>query len=169
MIGMVRLPTPTAREVRWAFYVVAACALALVVTICWAIVHKVDQSDDIVHVAAANAAQVNRLSNQLDAQAKQLDALKHQAAADARIAAKERATLRRQNRAYLDYLRRLGIPIPQAAAPQSAPGTVTRPKAAPAHPSPHPSTPASPAPTATPAPSPHGPDVLCTFAPLTCP
>jgi hypothetical protein len=161
----VRLPTPTVREVRWSFIVVFACAVALTVTICWVIVHKVNQSEDIAAVAAANAAQVNRLSDQIDAQAAESE--------------RQRRQLKTQNRqvhaeltALLRYLRAHGIEVPQTAltAPVKPSGS-TRPKAEPARPTPHPTAPASPAPTATPTPRTPGtgPDVLCALAPLTCP
>jgi hypothetical protein len=162
---MIRLPTPTSRELRWGFWLVAACTLALALTVCWAIVHKVNQSDDIVRVAASNAAQVNRLSDQIDAQAVE--------------SARQRRLLKDQNRqvhaeltALLRYLRAHGIEVPQTAlTPEVKPSESTRPKAGKAQPAPHPTHPASPAPTATPTPtSPSLGDSLCGLLNVTdCP
>lgn len=150
-----RLPVPTAREVRWSFYLVALCALALTTTICWGVVHKVNQSDTIVRIAAASADQVERLNTQLDAQA--------------RDAESQRAQLQRQNkatraelRALLRYLREHGIEVPRAVTtPPTARSEANRPKVsgstAPApqpQPSSSPPPPASPAPTAAPSPTP---------------
>jgi hypothetical protein len=159
-----RLPKPSAREVRWSFIVVFACAAVFAVTICWAIVHKVNQSDEIVHVAASQAAQVDRLTDQFDAQAAE--------------SARQRRQLKAQNRqvhaeltALLRYLRAHGIEVPQTALTAPAPRESGHPKARTSStPRPHQSGPASPAPTATPTPSTPspGPDVLCTFVPLTC-
>ena len=160
------LPKPSAREVRWSFVVVFACAVMFAVTLCWAIVHKVNQSDEIIHVAASQAAQVDRLTDQFDAQAAE--------------SARQRRQLKAQNRqvhaeltALLRYLRAHGIEVPQTALTPPAPRESSRPKGpAQATPSPRPtpsSGQASPAPTATPTPdTTPGPDVLCTLVPLTC-
>lgn len=156
-----RLPNPTTSEVRWSFAVVFLCAVALTATISWGVVHKVNQSDQIVRIAASSADQVERLNAQLDAQGAQL-------AAQAAASEAQRAELQRQNRltraqlrALLRYLRAHGIEVPQTALTPPAradQGSVTRPKAdgpqgpKPA-PSPSPSHPASPATTAPPSPT----------------
>lgn len=159
------LPNPSVREVRWAFIVVFVCAVALTATICWAVVHKVSQSDGIVRVAATNAAQVDRLSDQIDAQAAE--------------SARQRRLLKAQNRqvhaeltALLRYLRAHGIEVPQTAlTPPVTRSEPTRPKAGKAQPSrrPSPSGPASPAPTATPTPSTGPVPDPCQLVPLMCP
>lgn len=149
-----RLPNPTTSEVRWSFAVVFLCAIALTATISWGVVHKVNQSDQIVRIAASSADQVERLNAQLDEQAAANEV--------------QRAELQRQNRltraqlrALLRYLRAHGIEVPQTALTPPAradQGSVTRPKAdgpqgpKPA-PSPSPSHPASPATTAPPSPT----------------
>jgi hypothetical protein len=164
-----RLPIPSAREVRWWFYVAAVCAFALSATVVWGIVHKVSQSDSILHVAVANADQVQRLSEQLDAQGGQLDALKVQAAKNARAA---RVAVR-QNRRLLAYLKGNGIAIPKSltevgrspggGSPKGQASTGTTPK-------PRPSSPATQGPTATPTPSPTPGvlDLLCNTIPNLC-
>lgn len=165
-----RAPTPTAREVRWAFYVVAICALALTAAIVWGIVHKVNESDSVLHVAVANADQVQRLSEQLDTQDAKLDALKAQAAGNAKAA---RIAVR-QNRRLLAYLKANGIEIPKTLT-SSGPRR-SAPKASATHQgaSPAPSSPAGPGTTATPTPT-AGPtttglDPVCALLNLpTCP
>jgi hypothetical protein len=171
----VRFPIPSAREVRWWFYVAAVCAFALSTTVVWGIVHKVSSTDSVLHVAVANADQVQRLSEQLDAQGQQLEALRVQAAKNARAA---RVAVR-QNRSLLAYLKGNGIKIPKqfgstsrtsggaGSAPKAPASTGTTPK-------PRPSSPASPGHTATPTPtaSPSGTGVdlgpLCVAVPLVC-
>lgn len=155
---MTHWPVPTSREVRWSFYVAAVCVLMFSATVCWAVVHKVNQSDGIVRVAASNAAQVDRLSEQIDAQAAE--------------SAQQRRQLKAQNRqvhaeltALLRYLRAHGIEVPKTAlTPPASPSRSTRPKDTTARPSPTPSPrsprPASPAPTATPTPTTPG-EALC--------
>jgi hypothetical protein len=162
-----RIPVPTPREIRWGFVLVAACALVLALTVCWVIVHKVNQSDQIVRVAASSADQVERLNAQLDAQAKATEA--------------QRADLQRQNRltrsqlrALLRYLRAHGIEVPQTALTVRDDGGGSSPKGSgPRGPKPRPSKPpASPAPTATPTPT-ASPDpvteLACRLLPLLCP
>lgn len=114
-----RAPEPSSREVRWAFYVVAACGLLLTVTLCWGIVHRVNQSDDIVHIAASNADTVQRLNDQIDQ-------LNVQLAKQDRAADRQRTVLRRQNRALhhqldvlVDFLRAHGLPVPQVVTSAS--------------------------------------------------
>lgn len=108
-----KLPIPSAQEVRWTFYVAALCALAITATVVWGIVHKVSQSDSVLHIAVANADQVQRLSEQLDRQdEKNRDTLR-----------KVRLELRAQrasNRALLAYLRAHGLAVPKIVyAPRS--------------------------------------------------
>lgn len=165
-----RSPTPTAREVRWAFYVVATCGLILTLAISWGIVHRFNQTDEIVGIAASSSSQVDRLSAQLDAQSAQLDALKRQAARDARASARETRALRQQNRALLNYLRELGIDIPRTATrgPGQSSPKGRAPSGAPPKSKPRPSpTPGSPGPTGTPSPtgSPGLADVICGLLP----
>ena len=161
---MMHLPVPTAYEVRLSFYVAAVAVLAIIATVCWGIVHKINQSDVIVSIAAANADQVERLNTQLDAQTKAAEGQREELKRQNRLT-------REQLRALLRYLRAHGIEVPQTALtpPPRDEGSVTRPKAAgPSQgpkptPSPSPPHPASPAPTAgptpTPSPGPIGP--LC--------
>lgn len=146
-----RLPNPTVREVRWSFIVVFACAVTLTGTITWGVVQKIDESDRIVAIAAANADQVQRLNTQLDAQAE---------AAKAQRLQLQRANheIKAQLRALLRYLRAHRIAVPQTALtpiPGATPqATVTRPKApTPRGPRPSPSHAAEPAPTPPPSPT----------------
>lgn len=158
-----RLPVPTGREVRGAFYVLALCALALTVTLCWAIVHKINQSDDIVHIASASADTVKRLNDKVDALNAEADAARVQASA-------ERDALRRQNRQLIKYLREHGLSVPELhpSADESPPPKQQTPSGA--SPKPKPRTP-SPRPTPTPpaSPTPDDPGLLCNLAPLLCP
>lgn len=164
-----RLPVPTRAEVRLTAWFCAIGFIILATTGAWAIVHKVNQSDQIVRVATSAADQVERLNAQLDTQAK-ADAI--QRAADAA----QRAELQRQNQltraqlqALLRYLRAHGIQVPQTAlTPPPDHGTVTRPKGTgPRGPAPKPHQPAplptplsgSPTPTAPPSPTP-SPDLV---------
>jgi len=179
-----RMPIPSAREVRGAFYIGAICALAFTLTICWVIFHKINQSDEIVHVAAAATGQFGRLSTKIDQQnAKidqqkaQLDAIKHQAALDALAGSRERRALREQNHRLLDFLRSLGIAVPRSLIWPSDGGGGAGPKGQaggqPSHPRPS-NPPGTPAPTGTPTPT-DGPTVLgidlgpiCAFMPAIC-
>ena len=168
-----RLPVPTVPEIR-AF--VVACVVAVVMissTLCWAIVHKVNQSDQIVQIAASSADQVERLNRQLDAQ--------QVAAADQRAAARRDSRLTHQQlRAVLRFVKSLGIDIPPAllAQPKPTAGSSSTPKAsahsgAPSSPSPRPT--ATPGATPRPTTSPSGPDTggldpVCALLNLpTCP
>lgn len=125
-----RLPNPTTSEVRWSFVVAFLCAAVLTGTISWGVVHKVNQSDQIVRIAASSADQVERLNAQLDAQAKASQAQRDELMQQNRLT-------RTQLRALLRYLRAHGIQVPQTAltpAPkrlpaEPEPGTTTRPKA----------------------------------------
>jgi hypothetical protein len=166
------LPTPTPRELRWSFYVAALAAIALTTVLIWAIVQRVNQSDDIVHVAASNADQVQRLSNQVDALTEQLV---EQAAANQRqvngLRAQNKAQ-RRQLTALVDYLRSHGLGIPKVAAAES--GGAGRPKGSAtssgtSSPKPRkPPAPATPAPTSTPRPTQAEAvtELLCSLLPL---
>lgn len=115
-----QLPEPSAREVRWTFYVAAAAALLLTATLCWGIVHRVNQSDDIVHIAASNADTVERLNDQIDVLNAQLDA-------QGKAAERRQARLQQQNRdlkrqldVLLAFLRDHGLQVPSVAAPKSS-------------------------------------------------
>lgn len=169
-----RLPNLSAREVRWSFYLVGVCTLALTATICWGIVHKVNQSDEVLHIAASSSAQVDRLGNQLDAQATTADAQRAALQRQNKAVRDELRAARVQLRALLTYLRAHGIAVPSTAlALQPHASAVTRPKDVQAPTKPRPVHPASPAPTATPTPpsptpAPGIPD-LCTVLAALCP
>jgi hypothetical protein len=163
---MIRLLVPSKSEVRWAFYVVAICAFALTGVIVWGVVHKINQSDGVLHVAVANADQVQRQGEQLDAQGRQLDALKAQAAVDARKAARVAASLRRQNRRLLEFLQDNGISVPPAIVGPSGGGSSPPKGRGPqgpqlVHPPLLPVPLVTPAPTPSPTPSPSLADQVC--------
>jgi outer membrane biosynthesis protein TonB len=182
---------PSVREVRWSFAIVAACGIALAATICWGIVHKINQSDAIVRIAASSADQVERLNSQIDSLRADYSAAQE---ASTRLEAQNERLIRvnRQQRAQLKalltYLREHGLSVPQprtayepeppapkaTAAHSGTPPTTTSP-ASPAptpHQSPSPSPsprPSSPRPTKTP-PAPTTPTrpLVCTLLPLVC-
>lgn len=167
------LPIPTVREVRGAFLVGAVAVLMLAGALSWGIVHKVNDSDDIVRIAASAADQVQRLSEQVD---------ELQASAESSTAAakNDRAALRRQlaaqraqNRAILRYLRQQGIAVPPTLlAPRTGSGSSSTPKAQPSsgtHPSQAPASPqVTPRPSTTPTAAPTGPELLCGISPALC-
>ena len=165
---MMRLPVPTAREVRWTFYIAAVSALALVGVLCWAIVQRVDQYDSLVGRLASDASQIERLTARDDEFRRERAVLNRQ---NRDI----RAELRRSNRqfaALLRYLREQDIEVPAEIITRS--GSTTRPKdpAPTGAPTPSPSPtpgPASPGPPpGTPSPSPGILDLLCGLVPLVC-
>lgn len=163
---------PSVREVRWSFAIVALCGVALTATICWGVVHKINQSDDIVRIAASSADQVERLSAQLDAQAKTAAEQRAELERQKQLTRAQYQLTRAQLRAVLAYLRSHGIAVPPEVlppppshagpspkGPAASSGTPLKPPASPA-----PATP--PSPTASPAPR---PSVLCALLPLICP
>jgi hypothetical protein len=166
-----RTPDPSPRELRWTFVAVLSCALMLTATLCWGIVHRVNQSDEIVHIAASNADTVERLNDQIDV-------LNTRLGQQAKAAERQRNTLQRQNRALtaqlaalVKFLRAHGLSVPDAVA-RTGP-RADRPKGpGPRGPKPRQSHPASPDPTATPTPTAPGAlDPVCGLlaAPLICP
>jgi len=129
----------------------------------YGILHRVNQSDDIVHIAASSADQVERLNAQIDQQGR-----------DAKV---QRALLERQNRALkkqlasqswrqykqtrllVRILRQNGITVPAEAFAPSPGSSTTRPKA------PRPTNRATPTPTGpTPSPRP----LYCQLVPALC-
>lgn len=169
------LPVPSPREVRFSFLVAGICVFVLTSAVVWGIVHKVSQSDGILRIAVANADQVQRLNEQLDAQG--TASTRERAALKRQIGA-VREELRRQRaaqRALMEYLRNQGISVPQSAlTPPSRGGSSPDPKAQTPPGASSPSGPASPAPTprptATPSPSPGVLDPACVLLTLpTCP
>jgi Flp pilus assembly protein TadB len=166
-----RTPEPSPRELRWSFIAVLACALMLTATLCWGIVHRVNQSDDIVHIAASNADTVERLNDQIDI-------LNTRLAEQAQAAEQQRTTLQRQNRALthqldalVKFLRAHGLSVPDTVA-RAGPETTSPKGHGPRGPKPRPKPPATPGPTATPTPTTPGvTDVLCGLVPvpLICP
>ena len=135
-----KLPVPTPRELRASFFVAAVLAFMLTMTLCWAIIHKVSQSDNVLHIAVANADQVQRLSEQLDAQATAAEA-QHQADV-ARI-----NQLIRGQRALTRVLRANGIAVPNIAytpRPSGGGGGGSGPPKSPGPSSPTPAAPAGP-------------------------
>jgi hypothetical protein len=184
-----RLPVPTRSEVRFSFWVVGIAALMVTAALCYSFVQRVQQADDLVHIAERNADQVERLNRQIDEQAAESTA-QRQALLD------QNAQLLQQNResarvlrGLMRYLRSIGIEVPEtllSPSPKTAPKTTTpgtsgssrpkgtpRPKAA-GTPAPSPR-PGSPGATATPTPTPllgplGGVDLgpLCDAAPTLC-
>lgn len=126
-----RLPVPSPREVRATFTVAAVCVLALVATICWGIVHKVNQSDQIVRVATSQADQVERLNHQLDAQDKAAVQQRADLNDQIEILQRQNHALQGQLTGIAKYLRAHGIDIPRTAYRTSgggSSGSSTRPK-----------------------------------------
>lgn len=134
------------RQVRLILITLAICALMLTGTISYGILHKINQGDQVVRTAAAEADQIERLGAQLDAQGR--DAAAAQAALKNQLRA-TRAELRRtqrQNRLIFIYLHKLGVTVPPALLAPERSGSAPLPKAPAARP-PHRKRRANPVPT----------------------
>lgn len=153
-----KVPEPTAGEVRWTFKVVGLCALILTLALAYGIVHKVNSSDaalqGVVRVASASADQVKRLNAQLDAQ-QRIDAQR------AKQAARERAQQLHVSKVLVKILRKKGIPIPAGLFAPTSGTSSHRPKA---H---RPTSPGTPTPTA-PRPTTSPTPTVCQLVPALC-
>lgn len=141
-----KIPIPTRQEVRLAFITAVVLVLLGAGLLGWVVVHKVNESNAIVRTAAAEADQISRLNEQLDAQSKSATA--------------ERAVLRAQNmtlqlevragalnqRAVLRYLRNHGIKVPVNVVTLTGTGPSNRPKVPTGRQSPHQRAPGPPGP-----------------------
>ena len=149
----------------WRF-VAAFAFMTLVLVASWGFVHRQHQVDGLIVVSQRTTAQVQRLSDQLDA-------LKAQAAEDASASLQQRNSLRKQNhqlaaqlQALLDYLTAHGIVVPNLKVATSSGGGGS-PKGR-GHHQPRPHHPAPATPGATPAPTAPSADPLCDFLPVAC-
>lgn len=141
------------REVRLGAYALAACAIILISTLSFAIVHKVNQGDAALRTAVAEANQITELAGQLSDANRQLNALRANitvATARSEQATKERAALNGEVMALVKALRNHGIPIPvNVVTPSTGQQPSNRPKGSQQHR--HPKHPASTAGTGTPS------------------
>lgn len=156
-----RIPEPTSGEVRWTFRAVGVVAIIFALALGYGIVHKVNQSDDIVRIAAAEANQVDRLTSQLEAQ-NQMAAQRAKSAT--RDRAEQTAQIRRLQRLVAILAKSLkanGIAVPSGVFSTPKGGSTTRPKVP--H-RPRSTNPATPTPT---APSPTA-DPTCLIVPQLC-
>jgi type IV secretory pathway TrbL component len=111
---------PTRQEIRFGAYILALCALLIIGSLSYGVIHKVNQGDAIVRTAESQAAAIHAQATEIHDLSLQVAAARaaSAAAAKAAVASARSATVQRRNqraltRAMIAALVAHGIPVPR--------------------------------------------------------